>query len=98
MAFLAGLKKQAVIVVAVALWVPAVAFGINALWTYATTPGRAAETTRDWPGGAPIKRAEGQATLVMFVHPQCPCTAASLGELAIIMAHAQGQLEANVFF
>jgi hypothetical protein len=34
----------------------------------------------------------------MFAHPQCPCTSASLGELAIVMAHSQDRLNADVFF
>jgi hypothetical protein len=34
----------------------------------------------------------------MFAHPQCGCSRASLGELAIIMAHGRGQVNASVFF
>jgi hypothetical protein len=98
MSFFAGLKKQAVVSVAVALWIPAVAFGINILWNYSTTPGRPAAPPLDWPADAPIDRANGRASLVMFAHPQCECSRATIGELAIIMARAQGQLEADVFF
>jgi hypothetical protein len=36
--------------------------------------------------------------LVMFVHPRCECSSATVGELAIIMAHAQEKLDAHVFF
>jgi hypothetical protein len=98
MPILAGLKKQAVIAVAVALWVPAVAFGVNALWKYSTTPGSPAAPPLEWPANAPIQQGKGRPTLVMFAHPQCQCSQASLGELAIIMAHARGQLDAAVFF
>jgi len=98
MSFLRRLKKQAVIAVAVALWLPAIAFGISVLWNYSTTPGHPAAPPPSWPASAPIKRKEGLPTLVMFTHPQCQCTSASLGELAIIMAHAGGQLDAQVFF
>ena len=85
-------------VAAVALWIPAVAFGINVLWKYSTTPGRPGKPPLDWPASAPIERAKGRANLVMFAHPQCQCSRATVGELAIVMAHAQGQLEADVFF
>jgi hypothetical protein len=98
MAFLTKLRKQALIAGVVALWVPAVAFGVNVLWKYSTTPGRPATPPADWPGNLPIEQPMGRAALVMFVHPQCPCSRASLGELALIMAHAGGQLEADVFF
>jgi hypothetical protein len=98
MSFLANLKKQSVIVAAVALWIPAVAFGINVLWKYSTTPGAPATPPPNWPVNVSIQRDKGKATLLMFAHPQCPCTSATLGELAIIMAHAQGRLDADVFF
>jgi hypothetical protein len=91
-------KKQAVIVVAVALWLPAVGYGINAMWSYATTPGHPAEPPRLWPASAPIMHREGRSTLLLFAHPQCECTRATLGELAILMAHANGKLDVDVFF
>jgi len=34
----------------------------------------------------------------MLAHPHCPCTRASVGELASIMAHSQGRLTAYVLF
>src|SRR5258706_6294995 len=98
MSFLAGLKKQAVTWAAVVLWAPAVAFGINVLWKYSTTPGHPGTPPSDWPPSAPIERVNGRATLVLFAHPQCECTKATLGELAIIMVHAPGQVDADVFF
>src|SRR5689334_10371940 len=98
MSFLRDFRKQAVIAAAVALWIPAVAFGVNVLWKYSTTPGHPAAPPPNWPARAAIRRSEGQATLLMFAHPQCQCTSASLDELAIIMAHAGARLDAQVFF
>jgi hypothetical protein len=95
---LAGLKKHLIIVAAVALWVPAVAFGISVLLRYSTTPGRPGTPPLAWPASAPIRRTEGRSALVMFVHPRCECSSATIGELAIIMAHSQEQLDAHVFF
>ena len=91
-------RKQALIVAAVALWLPAVVYGMTVMWSYATTPGQPAEPPRFWPATAAIKQREGQATLVMFAHPQCECTRATLGEFEILMAQAKGRLEAYVFF
>ena len=34
----------------------------------------------------------------MLVHPQCPCSRASVSELAKLMAHAQGKVVAHVLF
>jgi hypothetical protein len=98
MPFFVGLKKRVVVSTAVGLWVSAVAFGITVLWQYSTTPGHPGAPPVDWPARAPIERGKGRATLVMFAHPQCQCSRATIGELAIIMAHARGQLDADVFF
>ena len=98
MSLLTHLRKQAVIVAALAVWIPAVAFGINVLWKYSTTPGNPGAPPLNWPARVPIERTKGRANLVMFAHPQCECSRATVGELAIIMAHAQGQLDADVFF
>lgn len=98
MSFLGIWKRHAVVAAAVILWVPAVAYGINVLWKYATTPGLPASPPVAWPVNAPFERGKKHATLLLFAHPQCPCSRASLGELAIIMAHTGGQLDADVFF
>jgi len=98
MSLRAGVRKHWVIAAAVTLWIPAVAFGINILWKYSTSPGHPATPPLEWPSNAPVQRAKGRATLVMFAHPQCQCTRASLGELALLMAREQGRLDAKVYF
>ena len=94
---IAAIKQKAAIAVAVAIWVPAVAYGFTVLLRYSTTPGVASQAPRDWPANAFLEQGKHPA-LVMFAHPQCPCTRASIGEMAILMAHAAGKLDADVFF
>jgi hypothetical protein len=93
-----SLKKPAVTVAAVALWVASVGFGMRVLWRYSNTPGHAATPLIDWPTDAPVQLGKGRSTLVMFAHPNCPCSRASIGELAILMAQAPEKLDAHVFF
>lgn len=78
-------------------WVAAVAFGGRALFQYENTPGRVGALPPEWPA-AQIERAADRPTLVMLAHPHCPCTAASIGELAQIMARFQGKVAAYVLF
>ena len=68
------------------------------LWGYENTPGVAAAPLPQWPAASRIQPAPDHATLVMLAHPHCPCTRASIGELAAIMAHCQGRLTAYVLF
>lgn len=51
-----------------------------------------------WPVASVVPRQAGKPTLLMFAHPHCPCTRASIGELAQIMAHAVGKVNAFVLF
>src|SRR5438128_185850 len=71
---------------------------MSTLWRYSSTPGQRATPPSDLPASAPVQPAGGRATLVMFAHPNCPCSRASIGELAILMAHAREKLDARVFF
>jgi hypothetical protein len=91
-------KKQIAIGAAVALWIPAVYYGARIMLTYSTTPGRPAEPLREWPASSSVERNKQHYTLLLFAHPQCGCTRATLGELALLMAHTGGQLDATVFF
>src|SRR5579864_3544499 len=89
-------RSRWTIVLAVALWIPAVGYGLSILWTYASTPGRAAQPPLAWPRHAPIALNPDGDTLLMFVHPRCPCSDASIGELAILMAHSSARLDARL--
>jgi hypothetical protein len=91
-------KSRALVAVATALWIPAVGMGVRTLLLYANTPGQSAAPSPDWPSGTSIQLARARATLVVFAHPQCPCSRATMGELAQIVAHAHGKLDAYVFF
>ncbi|HEX8139221.1 MAG TPA: hypothetical protein VF544_16780 [Pyrinomonadaceae bacterium] len=87
-----------ILVGATILWLVAVCFGLSVLWGYESTPGVSAQPPRAWPSDSSIPRAQGSATLVMMAHPHCPCTRASIGELASLMAHTEGHLKAYVLF
>ena len=78
-------------------WIAAVAFGLGVLFQYENTPGRVGAVSPEWPE-TQIERATDRPTLVMLAHPHCPCTAASVGELAQIMARLPGGVSAYVLF
>ena len=80
-----------------AVWIAAVAAGLRFLFHYENTPGAVGAQPRVWPDSQ-IERALDHPTLVMLAHPRCPCTTASVGELAQIMARLQGKVAAYVLF
>lgn len=76
------------------------AVAVSGVWTlvaYENTPGGAGLLRNTW-AASHIARASDRPTLVLLAHPRCPCTAASIGELARIMARAQGKVAAYVLF
>ena len=80
------------------LWVWGAAVGFRTLLIYQATPGKEASASVRWPDASPVPRRQGRATLIMLAHPRCPCSRASVGELAWIMARVHGQVDAHVFF
>ena len=91
-------RTRLVLFTAVTLWLLVVGGGLSVLWGYENTPGVAADPPRRWPADSRIRLAPDRATLVMLAHPHCPCTRASVGELASLMAQSQGRLTAYVLF
>ena len=85
-------------VVVILAWLGLVLGGSVLLWRYKSTPGAAGAAPEAWPTDAQTVRAGGIPTLLMFVHPQCPCSRASIGELAVILSREQGKVDAHVVF
>ncbi len=68
------------------------------LWNYENSVGAAAYPPVHWPANTRVELATGEATLVMVAHPRCPCSRASIGELALIMTQCQGRVSGYVLF
>lgn len=81
-----------------AAWVAAVAAGMVVLLDYGGSPAEAGSPALQWPAGSALGRREGRITLVMLAHPQCPCTRASLAELAAAAAQTDGWLDIHIVF
>ncbi len=84
--------------ISAAAWVYAAAAGLAMMVRYENTPGHVERTPPDWPAASRIPQPEGHPSLVLFAHPHCPCTHATMGELARIMAQCEDKLDALVVF
>jgi hypothetical protein len=62
------------------------------LTMYANSPGFSQRGPSQWPSDTKMRLTERGATLILFAHPRCPCTRASLGELEKIVARFQGSV------
>jgi hypothetical protein len=93
-----GRLRRILPVLLVAVWLPVVIGGLIALWNYSTAPGDPGNPPASWPPASQLSPPSGAMTLVMVVHPHCPCSRASIGELAELMAHMHKRLHAWVLF
>jgi hypothetical protein len=91
-------KGRFILIAACGVWVLMIAAGLVLLWNYENAPGAAARAPSRWPEDSRIRPDRDRATLVMLAHPHCPCTRASIGELARLMTQAQGRVTAYALF
>jgi hypothetical protein len=86
------------IAIALSTWIAVIGFGFSQLYVYSHTPGAPARPRSNWPEQALISRSLTGATLMVFLHPNCPCSVATVGELERLVSHTVGRLETHVFF
>src|SRR5262252_10595378 len=80
------------------IWIAAVAYGQRKLLNYDFAAAAPANSPAQWPSNSAISRSPGLPTIVMVAHPHCPCTRATIEELAVIMAHLHDRATAEVDF
>jgi hypothetical protein len=79
-------------------WVGALATGLFMLWQYDGAPAPTGEPSARWPSGSAISRPQSRPALLLFAHPHCPCTRASLDELIALMTRTRGLASVFVVF
>ena len=82
----------------VALWLVASGLCIKALVDFDTTPGVAAAAPTSWPAGVALPRSAGRPTLVLFLHPRCSCSRATLAELERVLTRCPHRAAVDVVF
>jgi hypothetical protein len=81
-----------------AVWLGVLICGFGSLISYQMRAGVPAVAPGDWPGAADLKFDPHRFNLIMFAHPKCPCTVASLDELKIVLAKSGGQISPAICF
>lgn len=90
--------SQVIVGILGSLWLLAICIGLPILMKYEYTPGKAAVPPKLWPKDSQLHLASDRATLVMVAHSQCPCTKASIDELAELAARRGSKLKIYVLF
>ncbi len=87
---LARNRTQTLIIVG---WLGLVACGLGALANYGATPGAVGEVPSSWPehAAAGLTLVQDSLTLVLAVHPRCPCTRSTVNELSRALSASKEQ-------
>jgi hypothetical protein len=83
---------------AAAVWAVALASGFGALLQYQMKAGAPAVAPTEWPRGVDVNFDSRRCNLVMFAHPKCPCTNASLEELKVALTLGRGEINPTICF
>jgi len=81
-----------------AFWLTLVAGGLYRIESYGQTAGQTGKIATHWPSDTALKLDFSVPTLVLFIHPHCPCSRATLGELEALLTHCQDRVAAQVVF
>jgi hypothetical protein len=81
-----------------AVWLSLVGLAFFILVRYSLTPGRRGTPPAQWPAASGVTRERSEPTLVLVLHPHCPCSRATLAELTEVMTQCQGRLGARILF
>lgn len=82
--------------IACAIWFAAIGGGMLYLTAYSATPGTAADLRPGWPPTSVLPRTPGLPSLLLFAHPECPCSRASVTELGRLLRSIPGRVDAFV--
>lgn len=89
-------QKALGLVLGLALWL--LALGGGGAWLYARSfsAGASGTPAPSWPVGGRVSPATGAFTLVVALHPECPCSSATVDELGRLLGQTAGRLSARV--
>jgi len=79
-------------------WILSISAGLGYLQKYANAPASQGSPSEHWPADTHFGLDSKIPTLLLFAHPRCPCTRATIGELALLMARCQRKIHGKVVF
>jgi len=82
----------------VVVWLGACVLGMWVLLVYSNTPGPAGEPEGAWTLGEAVPLDPARQTLVLYAHPKCPCTLATMSELERLQRRSDRAFTTRVIF
>ena len=79
-------------------WAGAAGCGVWSMLDYEYTPAAVDSRVPEWPADSKLQRPDGRPSLLMFLHPHCPCSRASIAELSDLAARQRDEFDLQVVF
>lgn len=79
-----------------ALWCAAILTGVAWLLEYDHQDAGSSPAPLHWPLTSALPRPDGKPRLLLFLHPKCPCSRATVAELETIVARTRGGMTVTV--
>jgi hypothetical protein len=86
------------LVLAGVFWAASIGAAMNSLWSYEAGAGAPADPPAWWPASSLIRLSAASPTLVVFAHPKCPCTRATIEEINVLLARSKAPVSVRVLF
>jgi len=80
------------------IWIVGISIGMWQLVAYSTTPGPTTEVRAVWPQQSTLQLETESHTLLVFMHPRCPCSRATLNSMARVLASAEVEVVPKFIF
>lgn len=93
-----GVRKGVLIGFLGVAWLLCVLWGMNAQMERERIPGSEGEPTVRWPEASFLTGPSTLPVLVLALHPKCPCSRATLEELAVLHRDLAGRLRSQLLF
>ncbi len=90
------LTKRRWFVGAIAAWGSILLAGVVLVADRDHRPAAIRDVPADWPSGTRLLRSPDRATLLVFAHPHCPCTRATLRELEYVLSRSENLAAVHV--
>jgi hypothetical protein len=91
-------RASLVLCLSAAVWGGCVSAGWYLLESKASIPAEPRHFVDEWPADSKLPRAVDRPTLLVFLHPRCPCSRATLSELARLMVRIADRATVSAVF
>jgi len=91
-------KRMWLAAIAAGAWLAIAALGQRAMLNYDYASALPGAPPEKWPATSEVPHIPGLPTIVVVAHPRCPCTRATIEELAKLMARVHDRATAAVVF